>query len=144
MSFLRIPAALIGTFVLVGVATAAADPKQLDCTLTDPGSRSVSSQQTENRPVTVFDEAAGTLSVSRDGTTRALSHVTMTQSSVTGYLDDQPRDRPRSVEYRAPDLRRSFDARRIRNLQIAMKRARLKEINASRSASQLRWSLRML
>lgn len=85
MSFLRSLAA----FLLLGVATATADPKQLDCTLTDPGSVSVSSQQTESRPVTVtFDEAAGTLSVNRGGTTRALSHVTMTQSSVTGYLDD--------------------------------------------------------
>ncbi len=89
MSFLRILAALIGTLLLQGVATAAADPKQLDCTLADPGSVSASSQQTESRPVTVtFDEAAGTLFVSRDGTTRAFSHVTMTQSSVTGYLDD--------------------------------------------------------
>jgi hypothetical protein len=123
MSFLRSPAA----FLLLGVATASADPKQLDCTLTDLGSVAVSSQQTESRPVTVtFDEAAGTLSISRDGTTRALSHVTM------------------SVEYRPPDLRRSFDTRRIRKLQIAMKRARPKDNYANRSVAQLRCSLGML
>jgi hypothetical protein len=81
--------ALAMALLLPGVAVAA--PKRLDCSLTKVETRTGANFEVgrENRPVTVvFDAEAKSLAVYQDGGKRALGHVTITQISMNGYIDE--------------------------------------------------------
>jgi hypothetical protein len=72
---------------------AIAAPARLDCSLTDIETQGAGKFDrlvgAENRAITVvFDEQAPALAVYQDGNPRALSNVTITQSSMSGTSSD--------------------------------------------------------
>ncbi len=82
--------ALAAAHLLLPSALAAA-PKRLDCSLTNLETTvgPKYEAEAENRPITVvFDEEAKTLAVYQDGNRRVLDHVTITQISINGYIDE--------------------------------------------------------
>lgn len=83
--------ALAAAFALLLPAGAVAGPQSLDCRLTQLETKAAAKfdVETESRPITIlFDEEARALTVTQDGNARALHNVTITQSSMNGYVDD--------------------------------------------------------
>jgi hypothetical protein len=74
-------------------ASVAAAPQTLDCVLRDieikgPGAKFDIQVAAEQRAVTVtFDDDAGSLAITTDGTAAALENVAITQTSMTGAGD---------------------------------------------------------
>lgn len=84
-------ASALATALLLPPAVAAAAPKQLDCSLTRLETRAGPNFEVEgeNRPIAViFDDEAKSLAVSAGAGKRGLGHVTITQISMNGYVDD--------------------------------------------------------
>jgi hypothetical protein len=70
---------------------AVAAPERLDCHLTqlETLGGTKSDQSAENQSITiVFDEQTHALTVYKDASARTLKSVTITQSSMSGFLDD--------------------------------------------------------
>lgn len=83
--------ALAAAILLLSPAAAIAAPQRLDCSLTVLETKAGSKQDVgaENRSIAVvFDDVAKTISVTQDGNSRALTHVTMTQMTMNGYVND--------------------------------------------------------
>lgn len=83
--------ALAAAHLLLPSALAVAAPKRLDCSLTELETtvRPKYEAEAENRAIiVVFDEEARTLAVYQDGNRRVLDHVTITQISMNGYVDE--------------------------------------------------------
>ena len=83
--------ALTIALLLLSPAAAIAAPQRLDCTLTVLETKAGSKQDVgvEKRSITVvFDDLAKTITVTQDGNARVLNHVTMTQMTMNGYVDD--------------------------------------------------------
>jgi len=77
--------------VPVSSAGAIAAPKRLDCSLTDIETKAgaKSDFEAENRSITVVvDAEAKALTVYQDGSARVLNNVTITQTSMNGYVGD--------------------------------------------------------
>lgn len=85
------PVALAAALLALSPAAAIAAPKRLDCSLTVRETKAGSKLDVgpENRSITVvFDKEAKALTVRQDGGARVLSNVTMTQSSMNGYVSE--------------------------------------------------------
>ncbi|MGP0088830.1 MAG: hypothetical protein ACLPKB_02555 [Xanthobacteraceae bacterium] len=83
--------ALAGALLLLSPAGAIAAPKRLDCNLTDFETKAgpKSDSGTEKRSITVvFDEEAKGLTVYQYGSARVLNNVTISQTSMNGYVND--------------------------------------------------------
>lgn len=83
--------AFVGAFLLLSPAGAIAAPKRLDCNLTNFETKAgpKSDSGTEKRSITVVvDEEAKGLTVYQDGNARALNNVTISQTSMNGYVAD--------------------------------------------------------
>ncbi len=77
--------------VLFSMSPAGAAPKRLDCTLTVLETKAglkLDVAAEKRSIIIVFDEQAKALAVRQDGGARTLSNVTMTQSSMTGYVGE--------------------------------------------------------
>ena len=84
-------AALAAACLLLSPAGAIAVPKRLDCTLTELETKAGSKSDfaAESRSITVvFDEQAQVLSVYQDGGARVLNNVTISETSMNGYVGD--------------------------------------------------------
>jgi hypothetical protein len=82
---------LVGTLcafvalILLSPGGAIAAPTALDCTLTELVANT--GREAENRSITVvLDEEARSLTVYQDGSAQVLSHITLTQSTMNGYV----------------------------------------------------------
>jgi len=83
--------AFAATLLLLSPAGAIAAPKRLDCNLTNFETKAgpKSDSGAEKRSITVvFDEEAKGLTVYQDGSARVLKNVTISQTSMNGYVDD--------------------------------------------------------
>jgi len=72
-------------------AGAFAAPKRLNCSLTDLETKAGSNSDVavENRSIViVYDEQAMSLTVHQDGSARALNNVTISQTSINGYVGE--------------------------------------------------------
>jgi hypothetical protein len=77
--------------VLIAMSPASAAPRRLDCSLTVLETKAgpkLDVAAEKRAIIVVFDEQAKALTVRQDGGARALGNVTMTQSSMTGYVDE--------------------------------------------------------
>ncbi len=83
--------ALAVSLLLLSPTGAIAAPRRLDCSLTVLETKAGSKQDvgTEHRSiVVVFDDEAKAITVTQDGSSQVLNHVTMTQMTMNGYAAD--------------------------------------------------------
>jgi len=83
--------ALAAALFALSPAGADAAPKRLDCSLTVLETKAgpkLDVAAEKRAVIVVFDQEAKALTVRQDGGARALGNVTMTQSSMTGYVDE--------------------------------------------------------
>ena len=84
-------ASVLGAALLLPSVVAVAAPKRLDCSLTRIETRTGPNLEVgrENRPIiVVFDDEAKSLAMYQDGGKWGLGHVTITQISMNGYVDE--------------------------------------------------------
>jgi hypothetical protein len=76
---------------MIPLSPARAAPQRLDCSLTDMETKAgdKSDFAAEKRAVSVvFDQQANALTLVQDGSARVLNNVTLSVTSMNGYLDD--------------------------------------------------------